>query len=86
MECYHCQSTNLNKRGFNRKNKQVYYCLNCKKFITEDPSYKPFTETEKTLIDRLHSEGNSARSIGRVLGRNSHVGVFNIIKKNLSTT
>lgn len=82
MNCRHCQTSQLIKKGFDRKKRQRYQCLTCKKIFTGQEKYHHLTDDEKSMTVKLNSEGMGIRAIARVLNRESHMGIFNFLKKN----
>ena len=40
------------------------------------------TDDEKSMTVKLNSEGMGIRAIARVLNRESHMGIFNFLKRN----
>ena len=81
MKCRCCDSNNLSKYGFNNKNIQRYICKDCNSITLEKASHNWLTKQEKEWILKLVKEGNSIRSISRIVNK-KFKGVYDFIKKN----
>ena len=76
IRCPRCGKEEIRKVG-NPRGKQQYQCKECKrKFITEVNYKKEFKE--KAI--KIFYEGNSGRTVGRIMGINKST-VYNWIKK-----
>ena len=80
--CYQCNSGDIVKKGKSAKGKQKYKCKNCLSILTDDREKERLTKEEKLMIDKIFKEGNSLRSIGRIIDRPFET-VRNYVKKNL---
>ena len=67
--CPHCQSTHLKKNGTtsNSKGKQKYYCHDCGKYGTSNPTVR-YTEARKEEILKAYQERSSVRGLERTFG------------------
>jgi transposase-like protein len=81
MQCPKCNSLNFIKKGIQPNQKQKFFCKNCQSYFIENPKFSRLTADEKVLIDKLCSEGNSFRAIGRIIGK-THQTIMSQIKKN----
>jgi len=79
MECPRCSSrTKQYKIGFNRSGSRKYRCQACKRTYTPAPNQRGYPETLRRQAIKLYLEGNSLRSIGRIL-KVTHQSVSNWI-------
>ena len=67
QSCPHCQSTRLKKNGTTANGKQKYYCHDCGKYGTLNPTPR-YTEARKEEILRAYQERSSLRGIERTFG------------------
>ena len=66
MKCKHCSAEDCIRKG-KRKDKQRYYCKNCKHSFQEFYRYKAWEPAINTWIRVLLKEGCGIRSISRIL-------------------
>jgi transposase-like protein len=77
VQCPYCSSKEDQvKAGFNQTGSQRYKCKPCGRHYTPKPKPHGYSEEVRLQAVRLYLEGNSLRSIGRVLGVN-HQSVAN---------
>lgn len=77
VQCAYCSSKEGQvKAGFNRTGSQRYLCKLCDRHYTPEPKTHGYSKAVRLQAVRLYLEGNSLRSIGRVLGVN-HQSVAN---------
>ena len=80
MQCPRCSgTTKQHKIGFNRSGSQKYRCELCKRTYTPKPNVRGYSETLRLQAIKLYLEGNSLRSIGRIL-KVTHQSVSNWIE------
>lgn len=79
--CPKCESEKLSKYGKSPKGKQRFQCQHCFSILTENQSHFPLTDSEKILINKIAKEGNSLRSIARIIGK-SYTSIYFYLKKN----
>ena len=66
INCYHCNSENIVKHGFDSINgKQLYKCNNCGKYSRDNPQHKKYSDNFKELVVGCYMEGMSLRGIER---------------------
>ena len=65
--CPHCQSTHLKKNGTTAQGKQKYYCHDCGKYGTLNPTVG-YTEERKEEILKAYQERSSLRGLERTFG------------------
>ena len=65
--CTGCQSTRLKKNGKTATGKQKFYCHDCGKYGTLNPTPR-YTEERKAEILRVYQERSSLRGIERSFG------------------
>jgi len=86
IKCLDCDKKSLFqgliKKGFDRKDRQRYQCKSCSKIFTGLEKYHRINDEEKANIIKMKQEGLSTRAIGRILNRESHMGVYLQLKKN----
>jgi len=66
MNCIKCNSPNSIRKGL-RKNKQRFYCKDCKCYFQSSYNYKAYKIETNSLLISLLKEGCSVRGISRVL-------------------
>ncbi|GGA44619.1 transposase [Okeania sp. KiyG1] len=80
MQCPECQSTHVNKNGFN-KGKQNYICVDCRRqFLDCYQAQRGYSDELKHECLTMYVNGMGLRAIGRVKGI-SHVTIINWIKQ-----
>lgn len=80
MQCPRCFGTiKQHKIGFNRSGSQKYRCELCKRTYTPEPNRRGYPEELRLQAIKLYLEGNSLRSIGRIL-KVTHQSVSNWIE------
>ena len=80
MKCPRCQAkTKQCKVGFNQSGSQKYRCYECSKNYTPEPNINGYPAAIRLKAIKLYLEGNSFRSIERLL-RVNHQSVANWIK------
>lgn len=81
MKCPRCQAKEKqNKVGFNPSGSQKYRCYECGKNYTPKPNENGYPAEVRLQAIRLYLEGNSFRSIERLLKVN-HQSVANWVKQ-----
>src|SRR5258706_15780742 len=81
MKCPRCQTKKKQcKVGFNQSGGQKYCCYECGKNYTPEPKVNGYAPEIRLKAIKLYLEGNSFRSIQRLLNVN-HQSVANWIKK-----
>lgn len=56
------------RHGTTKVGTQRYYCNQCKKTYTLQPSKHTYTEEERTIAIKIYYENSSGRAVGRILG------------------
>jgi transposase-like protein len=80
MRCPSCQATTKQcKVGFNQSGSQKYRCYECGKNYTPEPNRNGYSSEKRLKAIKLYLEGNSFRSIERLLKVN-HQSVANWVK------
>ena len=80
MKCPRCQATRKQcKVGFNQSGSQKYRCYECGKNYTPKPNINGYPPEKRLKAIKLYLEGNSFRSIERILQIN-HQSVANWVK------
>ena len=81
MKCPRCQTKEKQyKVGFNPSGSQKYRCYECGKNYTPKPNKNGYSAEVRLKAIKLYVEGNSFRSIARLLGVN-HQSVANWVKE-----
>src|SRR5438067_1904777 len=76
-ECPYCgQGQRVVKAGMNGTGSQRMRCQSCRRYFTPSPKPMGYDQTTKEMAVRLYLEGNSFRSIGRLLSVH-YVSVIN---------
>jgi len=68
MNCPHCQSTEIVKKGSLTNGKQKYKCKVCGRQFVINPPKNPISDETKALVDRLLLERISLAGIVRATG------------------
>jgi transposase-like protein len=80
MKCPSCQANKKQcKVGFNQSGSQKYRCYECGKNYTPEPNLNGYPPEKRLKAIKLYLEGNSFRSIERLLKVN-HQSVANWVK------
>jgi transposase-like protein len=67
MECPTCGSDQLQRNGY-RQSVQCYKCKRCGRQFLESYKQMRYSEDIKQLCIRMHLNGSSTRSIGKLTG------------------
>jgi transposase-like protein len=68
MECVHCGSKAVIKRGWTRNGKQRFGCKTCCITFRENPQSNAYDEARKAEILRAYHERSSLRGLTRTFG------------------
>ena len=80
MQCPRCSArAKQYKIGFNRSGSRKYRCAVCKKTYTPEPNEHGYPDAIRLQAIKLYLEGNSLRSIGRIL-KVTHQSISNWIE------
>ena len=80
MQCPRCSArTKQYKIGFNRSGSRKYRCGVCERTYTPEPNKRGYPEALRLQAIKLYLEGNSLRSIGRIL-KVTHQSVSNWVE------
>lgn len=81
MKCPKCESQEKQyKIGFNASGSQKYRCHECDRTYTPQPNFNGHTPETRLKAIKLYLEGNSFRSIARLLNI-THQSVANWVKQ-----
>ncbi|MGN1044300.1 MAG: helix-turn-helix domain-containing protein [Acutalibacteraceae bacterium] len=81
MRCERCKNENKQiKVGKTRAGSQIYKCKHCGKTYTPKPKERKYIEKIKRQAIKLYMEGNSGRTVGRILGISKNTCLYWIRK------
>ena len=68
MQCNHCESERVIKRGLTRNGKQRFGCRECGRTFRENPQRNGYEEARREEILRAYHERSSLRGLTRIFG------------------